>query len=101
MELSAASVRVSVPFPVLTTMLLADGSYFSSLPATACVAAAVALDAVPVLRLWTGAASAGIATHIARTPMPSDLKVRDMGTSSARTSPRAVPRRRGTTEQGN
>src|SRR4029078_3326494 len=72
-EVAEASDTVSSPFAVLTTIELADASYFSSVPVIECAAAFFA-----PLAACAGEADAEVATASARMPAPSNWNMRDM-----------------------
>src|SRR5262245_8706192 len=74
-DVAEPSDSVSSPFAVLTTIELADASYFSSVPVTEteCAAAFFA-----VLAVCAGEADAEVATASARMPAPSNWNMRDM-----------------------
>src|SRR5262245_49497102 len=72
-EVAEASDSVSSPFAVLTTIELADASYFSSVPVTECATAFFA-----VLAVCAGEADAEVATASARMPALSSWNIRDI-----------------------
>src|SRR4029434_1789201 len=72
-DVAEPSDSVSSPFAVLTTIELADASYFSSVPVTECATAFFA-----VLAVCVGEADAGVATASARMPAPSSWNMRDI-----------------------
>src|SRR6185503_3326767 len=73
MDVAEPSDSVSSPFAVLTTIELADASYFSSVPVIECAAAFFA-----PLAVCAGEADAVVATASARMPAPSNWIMRDM-----------------------
>src|SRR5215470_4035686 len=72
-DVAEASDSVSSPFAVLTTIELADASYFSSVPVTECAAAFFA-----ALAVCAGEADAEVATASAKMAPPSSWNIRDM-----------------------
>ena len=71
-DVAEPSDSVSSPFAVLTTIELADASYFSSVPVTECATAFLAVLAC------AGEADAEVATASAKMPALSSWNMRDI-----------------------
>src|SRR4030095_4794436 len=72
-DVAQPSDSVSSPLAVLTTIEVAEASYFSSVPVTECAAAFFA-----VLAVCAGEADAEVATANARMPALSSWNMRDI-----------------------